>query len=246
MKPYGRELYLQVRQVRVDCAILMNMRCGAASACQRLGLIAKKSNGSITLGTAGERYEFIDAGRASQASGRADRLRELCEAIVTPWPSLKRGGRPLSQDTISRIIDDLDLALKGLGSWAMMGSDYLRPHVTRKMMLWLWKNYEGKSVSLDRAAWLRLCPDVNGYLQGIPANWDMERIAKIAAGIDPIFYSMWCCLLGAALRQPGAQEFWRDDPKAAVEKCRRALDAMLSEGLRPSPVQLFKEAMLLH
>ena len=67
----------------------------------------------------------------------------------------------------------------------------------------------------------------------------------IARRIDPTYYSMWCCLLGAALRLQGAETWFGRDPDLVAEQRNQAaleLDAAARD-LTPSCRQVTVLAM---
>jgi hypothetical protein len=229
---------------------------GPATFAQRLQLIVKNPNGKLALGIGGERYDVnledkpsLSSSKGARPSPSSTPLQSMARIITTPNFAVSER---LSDDAVIAILATLDGQLQSLPGWALMGPNagYVRPHVLRKFALWL-RHHHGQSeaVTISRANWLKISPDENQHLSSIPPSWSMARIQKLAPSIPLLHFSMWCCLLGPALRIPGAREWFAAQD---VEVMCRAWDAAASDlqsrrpELTPSAAQVTRHAMKLY
>ena len=119
------------------------------------------------------------------------------------------------------VVKSLQESLGKLGSWAGMGgsSEYIRPHVTRKIAALvmansrqtspgtrygqLWTGRVGKEV-LDLAS-----PDVNKYTEACPSKFTTNTAQwwMFCRGfnVDPLYITMWACFFGTGLKLLGSK-----------------------------------------
>ena len=212
---------------------------GVATVAQRLDLIQESAEGQgeLSLGIGAETYNYKADGRGierlealSRVNAELPLLREaqayLRSSSVADVAAADEAARcVLHSEGIASTVAAIDRHLRSLPGWAQMGptATYIRPHVVRKVTLWLHRHFSDQSRrALPRDLWHRLCPDEGGHLSRIPADWSMERVHLIARRIDPMYYSMWCCLLGAALRLHGAETWFGRDPNLVAEQWNQA------------------------
>lgn len=241
---------------------------GPASLCQRLRLIQKTQGGPLLLGIGGEHYNWMDdrvnvappppqtlksqesaRSRGARATATPDALsplQRLVKAISTPQFS----STELQNSDVLKILRDLDGSLQALPGWACMGTDsaYIRPHVLRKVRLWILHNHgpaTNELLTLTRAQWASLSPDEGGHLTRIPAELTLDSVQSYVPKVDVMLWSMWCCLLGPCFRLPGAAEWFARDEQLLAREWDAAARFLILQtpGCTPSPRQVTQHAM---
>ena len=206
---------------------------GTQAVMQRIGLLSKDAEGPLTFpgGQPTQRYRLCQ--------GMPAPLAELAAKLEQPWP------QPASLGEYASFLERADADLRGLGSWAGMGGEYVRPHVLRKLALLMLEGDAAPRMDwkkVPRMTWLAASPDAKAQVAAIPQSWTMARIMAIAPRIKPSMCSMWVCLLGSAMaNDPTAQEeVQRGDSQAQRAFAHVAQELRQELGVTPSPRQVMQ------
>ena len=150
-------------------------------------------------------------------------------------------------------------------SWSRMGpeSDYLKPHVLRKLMLLVRHVLEIDGT--DWAGWKMadfqgMFPDARGFVGQAPKHWwtDIRYFLRMAPEVSLSMHSCWACLAGYATNvkytgnsqafcdevvsfiKAACEEASQDAARTVFEEARASL-AEHRGGVQPSPLMIFRE-----
>lgn len=227
----AHQSHLEFLQHNGVCKDLGMVRLG-----KRLGLLrdAEPRDGE---GAAASRPAIVTlgAGRALVLTDSpTQQLRDMVKSLNFSAPPA--GGSPTSTEVFEKYagyLRKVDGALRELPGWAGMKGQYVRPHVLRKIALWLLRS-RGYGGLADPGTWARglcsyeragptelfdtLSPDSCGHLARIPKSYrntstSFAQLLRSFAALDvhPLHITMWACFFGTAFKKWPIARQWVDD-----------------------------------
>lgn len=178
------------------------------------------------------------------------------------WRDTPGAGRPSVADimkhfdTICRDVLTVGVALPDLKIGK--DSEYIRPHVCRKLFLallhvsgWTFATFPWKRLSMTDL--VALGPDIQGYVSKAPGHWRHKRMEIFlsmdsAAGskVPIVMHGCWACLFGYALSRTStvgmgerAVTYIDEGHGEEFERCARAL--CVRNGVQPTPLKILRE-----
>ena len=162
--------------------------------------------------------------------------------------------------TICQDVLKLGLAIPDLRIGA--DSNYIRPHVCRKLFLalmhvsgWTFRTFPWRKLKMDDL--LALGPDMHGYVSDAPAHWRHKGVdlysnmdADAGKQVPLVMHGCWACLFGYATSSTygsgmgdTAVRFIQEGHGEEFERCARALCVALGVQPTPSKVSLLRSGV---
>ena len=256
---------------------------GIVSLGQRLGVLCKHSDAGSPA--AGKKR----GGASSPAAGKRQRARaddrvvlgrcftifnsqenvqpfsDILTALPATWTVKGAKKSKVEYRQIRQAMQKQVSAFGSKHSWSRMGpeSDYLKPHVLRKLMLLVRHVLEIDGT--DWAGWKMadfqgMFPDVRNFVGQAPKHWwtDIRYFLRMAPEVSLSMHSCWACLAGYATNvkytgnsqafcdevvsfiKAACEEASQDAARTVFEEARASL-AEHRGGVQPSPLMIFRE-----
>ena len=136
----------------------------------------------VQLGSTGCKYELLHDSRC------LTELLMACSSASTLLPDVT------NQHDLLTHMNEFASALANFPSFMRFGGDYIGPTVLHKHLLGLLAGVPVQWQDISRATLDSWSVDKGNHLSTVPASWTVAEL-QTELDVEPIYISMWCCLL---------------------------------------------------